>query len=383
MKKFFLGTFVVFLFIVLPLAAFKFFQIRTAMAEGAKMGPPVTAVSTVIAKTAPWTSVFKTAGTIKGAQSSVLSSEAAGRISKINVSEGQSVEKGTIILELDSAVEEGEFRAAVAQMDLAEKDLIRSKSLFASKAISAEEFDKAKLSYESLKAAADALKAHLERRKVVAPYKAKVGVIRVNEGDYIKEGIEIVAIENDESLYAVFSLNQETLMSLKNSTRKDVKVIVSPVGSSLPPIITTLSSVDPIINNNTKTALGKAFVPTSDIAKLVSGMSVGVSIELSENKNVIAIPTSSISFAPFGDSVYLVNPSAGTNEDGSPKPKTVKQTFIKVLESRGDLSAVITGLTDGQEVVSSGTFKLFPDAPVTINNNIKPGEDLNPTPANS
>jgi len=108
-----------------------------------------------------------------------------------------------------------------------------------------------------------------------------------------------------------------------------------------------------------------------------------VEIKLAETQNVISIPTSSISFAPFGDSVYLVEASKGNAEDGTPLPQTAKQTFIKVLESRGDLSAVISGLEEGQEIVSNGTFKLFPGAPVKVSNSIKPSEELNPTPENS
>ncbi len=382
MKKFFLGLLVVFLFVFIPLGTVKFLQIRTAMAEGAKMGPPVSAVSTVIAKKQPWVSVFKTAGTIKGDQSSILSTEAVGRVSKINVSEGQLVEAGTVLVELDSEVEEAEYMGGVAQRDLAEKDYTRSKVLVTSKAISSEEFDKSKLTYESLKAAAEALRARLERRKIVSPYQAKVGVIRVNLGDYVKEGTEVVAIQNEDSLYAVFSMNQDTLMSLKIANSNNVQVTLNPIGGK-ELIVTTLASVDPIINNHTKTALGKAFIPKESLTKVISGMSVGVEIKLAETQNVISIPTSSISFAPFGDSVYLVEASKGNAEDGTPLPQTAKQTFIKVLESRGDLSAVISGLEEGQEIVSNGTFKLFPGAPVKVSNSIKPSEELNPTPENS
>ncbi len=379
LMKFGFGSLTI-LVLFFALGLYKYFEISNAMAEGAKKGPPITGVSTIIAKKAPWMSVFRTAGTIRGEQSATLSSEAAGRVAKINVSEGQKVEAGTVLLELDNVVEEAEYNAGIAQRDLADKEFNRYKQLLTAKAISQDEFDKSRLTYESLKSAADALKGRLERRKIVAPFNATVGVIRVNLGDYLKEGIEIVAIENNENLYVIFNLNQKTLLSIQNAQNKKLDVIVKAVGIDAP-IFTTLDSVDPSINDFTKTALGKAKIPNELKNTIVAGMSVGVEIQLHESKNIIAIPSSSISFAPFGDSVYIVETAAKEGE--SEATSSVKQAFVKILESRGELTAIANGLEEGQQVVSSGTFKLFPGAPVIVNNDMKPGDNLRPNPPNS
>lgn len=377
--RFFYGFLAIFLFFC-GLGLFKYFQISKAMAEGAKMGPPPTAVSTVIAKKAPWTTVYKTAGTIRGEQSATLSTETAGRVSKVNVSEGQTVTAGTVVLELDSAVEEAEYQAGVAQRDMAEREYTRIKGLVAAKAVSQDEFDKSRLTYESYRAAADALKGRAERRRIVAPFNGTVGVIRVNLGDYVKEGVEVVAIENNENLYAVFSLNQKALLAIQNGLNKKPKILIDVIGLNKP-FTSALNSIDPSINDFTKTALGKALVPAEAKNRIVGGMSVGIEIQLSEDSNTISIPTSSIAFAPFGDSVYLIEKAP--SEDPNATGKVVKQTFIKVLESRGELTAVASGLQEGQEIVSSGTFKLFPGAPVIINNDIKPGESLRPETKNT
>ncbi len=177
-----------------------------------------------------------------------------------------------------------------------------------------------------------------------------------------------------------YKINQKSLLTIQSSPTKNLDVIINIIGVNKP-ILSTIDSIDPSINDFTKTALGKALIPAEYKNAIVGGMSVGVEIQLSENTNTIAIPSSSISFAPFGDSVYLIEKTP--TDDPTVMGNTVKQTFVKILESRGELTAITSGIEEGQEIVSSGTFKLFPGAPVIINNDIKPGANLRPNPKNT
>lgn len=380
LSKFFKGFGLIFLIIFLPLAIYKGLGIYSAVKESAKRGPPPSSVTTKVVKSGTWETIYKTAGTIKGEESATLRSESSGRVAKIYISEGATVEADTVLVELDSKVEEGEYLAISAQRDLSEKEYFRQKVLFAKNAVSQDEYDKARLTFESLKASAEAARNRLNRRKIISPYKGKVGVIRANIGDYVTEGTELVAIENSDKLYAVFSLGQSALIKLNESGNTHAKVIIFPVGSE-ESFKTIISSIDPLINDHTKTAIAKAYLPPEAGKKLLSGMSTGVGVVLESRDGIISIPTTSIAFAPFGDSVYLVDKSSET--DSQSIGAKAKQQFVKILESRGDLTAIQSGIKEGEEVITSGTFKLFPGAPLIINNEVAPGAELNPNPSNT
>ena len=125
------------------------------------------------------------------------------------------------------------------------------------------------------------------------------------------------------------------------------------------------------------------FVGTGAITKAVvngllrSGMFVKAEVLLPEKQGILAIPASSINYAPYGDSVFLVK--EGKSKAGKPEKQAVQQ-FVKLGASRGDLVSVLKGLNEGDEVITSGVFKLRPNGPVQVNNIVKPGEQETPQP---
>jgi membrane fusion protein (multidrug efflux system) len=137
--------------------------------------------------------------------------------------------------------------------------------------------------------------------------------------------------------------------------------------------------MDSLIDETTRNVQVQATLPNRG-GKLHPGMFVQIDLDLGASRSVISLPASAISYAPYGDSVFVVT------DLKDPKGNTyrgVRQQFVKVQGSRGDQVAVISGINPGDEVVSSGVFKLRNGAAVQINNTVKPSDSPAPKPLDS
>jgi membrane fusion protein (multidrug efflux system) len=146
-------------------------------------------------------------------------------------------------------------------------------------------------------------------------------------------------------------------------------------GSSLSGKIT---AVDASLDNATRNITVQATIENAS-GHLKPGMFVRVNIPKPLRKNVITVPLAAIQFAPYGDSVFVVK----HNPDANDAPPTVEQQFVKAGTTRGDVVVVESGLKAGDEVVSSGVFRLRSGAPVQINNTVSPANSTAPRPPNS
>jgi membrane fusion protein (multidrug efflux system) len=137
-----------------------------------------------------------------------------------------------------------------------------------------------------------------------------------------------------------------------------------------------ITAIDSIVDSATRNVQVQATLPNPK-ARLQPGMFVQAQVSLGDSRPVVTIPTSAISYAPYGDSVFVVQDLAGANGESY---RGVRQQFVKVGSSRGDQVAVLSGIEPGAEVVTSGVFKLRNGAGVRVNNEIQPTNDPAPKP---
>ena len=352
------------LLIVLALGIYKFLQISAAIAEGKKKGPPPTFITTTVTKLTEWQNVRDTIGEVNTIQGAVLSAEVTGRVKEILVKDGSDVKKGDVLVKLDDSVEKSAYEAASAQSNLNFKTYKRMKALYERKAISTNEFEKAKLTYQSSNSNAKSLKATWERKLIKAPFSGKAGVRRVNVGEYINQGQEIIPLHDLSSLYIEFDVPATEGAKLKvgdevsfESGTKKLKV----------------SAIDAAASGFAKTYKVRTIsFNAKDMTMLKPGQFVRLSYGVGNTDKKIVIPSTAISKSPYGDSVFII-------KDGKANP-----AFIKTGNSRGDLTAVIDGLEENTEIATTGIFKIIPGGKVIVdndNNKIKP--QLNPKPNNS
>ena len=361
--------------VVIVLALIKYFQISAAIAEHSNFAMPPEAVTSTIARVESWKAQLKVVGTLAPTQGAILGTEIIGRITKVNVESGQDVEKGTVLIELDTSVEVANLKEAQAKLERARKKVQRYDQLKATKAISPENLDDAELDFRTAQASVQSFQSVIDRKNIVAPFSGRIGIRTVNVGQTVLPGSEIIPLIALDPLYLNFSVPQQLISKIKVGGLVEMTTD-SFKGESFKAKIT---AIDPNISESNRNFSVQATLSNTD-KKLSPGMFVTAQVELPEVDSFPTIPLTSISYAPYGDSVYIIENLK--DKDGK-SFKGVRQQMIQLGTSKGDLVQVLSGLKEGEEVVSSGVFKLRPNAPVLVNNSIQPGDSKTPTPADT
>lgn len=356
--------------LVILLAIVKVVQIKIAMSHQHTM-PPESVTSTV-AKETEWQKNISAVGSLESPMGAMLSTEAAGRIHAINYESGTQVNAGAVIIELDSQVEKATLAAAQASRDEAARSFERAKSLRASNTIPQAEFDDARAKAQSTEANVQSLDAMVKRRAIIAPYNGMLGIRQVALGQYVESGTKVIALQSLDPLYVNFALPQSDVSNIRIGQPIQVTLDTLPGETFAGKINAIDSQVDP----KTRTLSVQGTIANAKL-QLRPGMFCRVTVTVDQVEKVIAIPMSSISYAPYGDAVYVIE-TMKTPE--GQEYRGVRQQIIKLGEHRGDLVVITSGLKPGDEVVTSGTFKLRPNAAVAVNNQIQPGDSKNPQP---
>jgi membrane fusion protein, multidrug efflux system len=374
---FFVAVFGLFLAVVFGLGFVKFTQIQgfIQLAKSGAFEPPPTAVTTEVAKQSAWRPTLEAVGSIAAVNGVTVSTDLAGIVREIAFESGNKVRAGDLIVRLDTTQEEAQLHQAEAQRDWAAITLKRDKDLVEKHAISQSDYDNAEASYRQSQAAVDQFKALIARKTLRAAFDGVAGIRQVNLGQYLKEGDPVVTLQSFDPIYANFMLPQQDLSKLV--VGQPVTLRVDAYGDrSFNGVITAINS---LVDQATRNVQVQATLANRD-ALLRPGMFAKVSVLMSDMKDVIAIPATAIHYAPYGDSIFVV--SEMKDQTGK-NFKAVKEQFVKVGQSRGDMISVVSGLKPGEEVVTSGVFRLKSGAHIVVNNQIKPESELAPTPSDS
>jgi membrane fusion protein (multidrug efflux system) len=360
------------LLIVAALGFVKFQQIQTAIAEGAAFQPPPEAVTTVVAQQEQWPSTLSAIGTMAAVQGVTVSADLPGTVERIFFDSGRAVRAGEVLAYLDTRQEQAQLAAIEARRELASTTFARVQELLNQKVISKAEFDRATAELQQTEAQLGEIKAVIERKTIRAPFSGMLGIRQVNLGQYLAGGDPLVTLQSLNPIYVNFGVPQQSAGHI-------------PVGRAV--TITTpdgawngrVTALDSMVDEATRNIQVQATLPNPD-GKLRPGMFVQAEVALGPAQQVVVLPASAINYAPYGDSVFVV--ADLKTEDGKPY-RGVRQQLVKVGPSRGDQVAIVTGVKPGEEVVTSGLFKLRNGAAVQINNAVRPGNSPAPKPGNS
>lgn len=372
-KRMFLMLLAVAIFVAV-VGGFKFFQIKNAMAQQGSFQMPPEAVTTAIAKQETWDTTLTAIGTVAARNGVVVSADMPGIIEEISFDSGQAVQHGDLLVRLDARTERAQLEAAQAQLELTRLDLKRKQSLLEKNAIPQATWERVSAEHKQAEARVGEARAAVDRKLIRAPFTGVLGIRQVNVGQYVSGGSPIVPLQSLHPIYVNFTVPQQEIGRL----RPGAEVAVS--SDSMEGVISgKVSAIDSVIDEGTRNIQVQATFDNR-AGRLRPGMFVEVEVARDVQLPVISLPISSINYAPFGDSVFIVEDVKG------PDGKTyrgVRQQFVKLGGSRGDQVAVISGVKPGEEVVSSGVFKLRPGAAVIVNNQSVPGNNPAPNPEDS
>lgn len=355
-----------------PLGFIKISQFKAMGVAGAGMVMPATTVTATAVTVSDWGNSLKATGSVAAVQGVIIGAEVPGKITKILFESGALVKAGDAILQLDTSTEEAQLRSAEASAQLAKANLNRARDLRQSNTNSPAELDAADAQAKQSQAQADSIRAIIAKKTTRAPFTGRLGLRLVNLGQVVKDGEPITTLQTLDPIYVNFSLPQQMLSQLTVGHAVNIKSDAAP-GQAFPGTITAIS---PEVDQATRNVRVQATIGNAG-EKLRAGMFAGVEVVLPVSSKVMAIPATAVLYAPYGDSVYVVDEKKdATGKDA----KVLRQQFIRLGDTRGDFVVVVDGLKPGETVVTSGVFKLRAGMAVVIDNTLAPDSQLAPKP---
>ena len=362
--------------LVVLLVGIKGLQISKMMAAAKAMTPPPQAVSSAEVREENWAPVLSAIGSVSAVQGAIIAAELGGVVSDIKFENGGVAKKGDVIMKLDASQEEALLRSAEAEAELARTDLERAQGLAAQKVVSKAELDAAESKFRRLTAIVDQMRSNIRKKTLVAPFDGHVGIRQVNVGQMINAGQQVVALTSLDPVYVDFALPQQHLAQLSQGL--EVRVRSDAVPDRVFP--GKLTAVNSMVDIATRNVSVQATLDNPDHL-LRPGMFAKAEVVLPEKSPALVIPGSAVSYAPFGDSVFVIEKKK--DEKTAKETQVIRQQFVRIGEARGDFVSVTEGLKAGETVVGTGVFKLRNGMAVTINNDLAPKPQVNPTPVDS
>jgi len=360
------------------LAGLKAMQIKTLIAAGETMRPPPMTVASAVAENAQWENTIAAIGTLEAGQGVMITAETPGRVTELLFKGGESVSAGQVLISQDIKSEQSQLSQAESSLGLAQSNFQRISRLYKNKVVSQAEFDTAKSQLSNAEAQVSGINTTIAKKQIVAPFDGRLGLSLVDLGQDLSAGIPIVSLQSVDQMLVNFSLPQQALAQV--STDLAVRITVD----ALPDQILTgkITAINTQIDNETRNVTLQATLDATDTdARLLPGMYSSIEVVLPESDNVLMIPTTAVSFATFGDSVFIIESSEDENTQS--ESLTVRQQFVQLGERRGDFVSVNKGLEPGQMVVSEGVFKVRNGATVVLEEAGKIEPSLEPDPDNT
>jgi membrane fusion protein (multidrug efflux system) len=358
--------------VVAGLGFVKFQQFQAAAGQAAAFQPPPEAVTTIVAEEQTWSASLSAIGTVAAVQGVTVSADLPGTVDRIAFESGRAVREGDILVQLDTRQEQAQLAAAEAARDLARINFERMQTLVAEGAIARAEYDRAAAEQKSTAARVGEIRATIERKTIRAPFSGILGIRQVNLGQYLSPGDPVASLQALNPIYVNFGVPQQEAAHLRLG-----RIIRVTAGDR--EFTGRITAVDSLVNEATRNVQVQATLANPQGA-LRPGMFVQADVNVGADRSVVVVPASAISYAPYGDSVFIVG---DMKDENGRSYRGVRQEFVKLGGSRGDQVAIVSGVKPGEEVVTSGVFKLRNGAAVFVNNAVRPGNNPAPKPEDS
>ncbi|HEY6985357.1 MAG TPA: efflux RND transporter periplasmic adaptor subunit, partial [Rhodanobacteraceae bacterium] len=335
---------------------------------------------------------------------------------QVNLKSGDEVKEGQVLLQLRDTEDVAQLHQLEAAAALADVTFNRARQQLAVQAISKADYDTAAADLKAKQAAVQQQRVNVEKKQLRAPFAGRAGIITVNPGAYLNSGTTIVTLQQLDPIYVDFHLPQRNLSDLKVG-QKVTLTLDAFKGKSFEG---KLSAISPKVDNDTRNVQVEATLPNTDRV-LTPGMFANVNIDVGDQERHLTLPQTAVVYNPYGETVYMVKTKAefdkaqaanasanGEAKAAEPKaddPKkaakddakkpadknagkaatpadqlVVQQTFVTTGPTRGDQVAIVKGLNEGDEVVTSGQVKLKSGSPIAVDNSVQPSNNPNPTP---
>jgi membrane fusion protein (multidrug efflux system) len=371
------------------------YRVYTLIQGYKALGTPKQAVSTMKAGFEEWKPQLSAVGSLRAERGADLSAEVAGIVDSIDFKSGDDVKAGQLLLRLRSADDVAHLESLKAAAALAETVYNRDKAQFAAEAISKATLDSDEANLRSARAQAAEQQAVVDKKLIRAPFAGHLGIRAVDLGQYLSPGTKMVTLQQLDPILVDFFLPQQALSQVGTGQK------LNAVSDTYPDLgfAGEITAIDPQVDTDTRNVQVRAQIANPE-HKLLPGMFAKLNIEVGQPQRYLTLPQTAVTFNPYGEAVFIVTtagqldkeaqakkqpgqadaaPAAGADKT-DPAQLVVKQVFVTVGPTRGDQIAILKGVEEGQEVVTSGQLKLKTGTPITVHNEVLPSNDPDPKP---
>ena len=341
------------------LAAWKYTDLAASAAAAASQPEPMETITAAPATEREHRRTTTSIGTVLALQSITLRNEIAGTVDRVRLAPGQVVETGAVLVALDASVEAAELEAQQAQAALAKTTLDRLASLRTHNATSQEEVDQAQAEYEVALAQMSRTRALIAKKVIRAPFRARVGIADVHRGQYLNEGATLTTLQGvADAAHVDFTVAQRIAAGLQVGDS-----VVVYAGNEANPLKARIVAVDARVDPDTRNATVRAKL--TGRAAPAPGASVRVMVPVGSLDTVVSVPVSALRKGPQGDHVFVIEP------DSAGKPRAHVRT-VQSGPVLGEEVVIYSGVKAGEQIATSGSFKLREAALVSIADSTKP-----------
>ena len=363
--------------IIGSLVGVKALQIKDLIAAGESMSPPPTAITAIDVQNTDWETTLSSIGTLEAAQGVVITADLTGRVASLYFDGGEQVSAGDVLLEQETSTEDAQRAAAESDLVLAQSNLDRVSRLWSSRTVSRSEFDTARSQASAAQAQVDNMTSALQKKRITAPFDGRLGLRLVDIGQDLMQGVPIVSLQAFDPMRVNFSLPQRALAQVTQGL--EARITTNAVPGKV--FSGKITAIDTEIASATRTVRMQATLDDttqSDTAlpDLLPGMFASVEVVLPQIRPVLTVPLTAISFATFGDSVFII-------EENDDEQLIARQQFVQLGERRGDFVEITKGLNEGDTVANDGVFKLRNGATVKISEGDDSEPSIDPQPDNA
>ena len=358
------------------LGGIKYLQIERMVAQGNEFAPPPATVTVAAVEEMNWETRLTAVGSLKAVQGVIVTAELTGKVVQIAFEPGAFVNAGDLLVQQDISSERAQLRAAEATLALNRANHDRAKELRSEQVVTQAAYDQALANLKQARAEIDRVQAVINKKTIQAPFAGRLGIRSIDLGQIIKEGDPIVSLQSLNPIFVNFLLPQQQLARLEKGLAVRVRADVLEGAA----INGTITAINPQVEADTRNIRIQATLQNDD-EKLRPGMFVSVEVLLTGKTQVLTIPATAVLYAPYSDSVFIVEEVERQGE--APPAKQLRQQFVRLGASQGDFVSVLEGLQAGQQVVSTGVFKLRNGQKVVVNNKLTPSFQTEPRPYDS
>src|SRR6195952_3318594 len=366
-------------------------HIKKLIASAPKPYPQT--VTAIKVGTSDWQPTLAAVGSVVPVRGVDVTSEIAGLVRAIRFKSGQDVQKGHVLVELNADSDKAQLDALNAAAELSASVLKRDKAQFDAQAIAQAQVDADSADLKSKRALAAQQQAIIDKKTIRAPFAGKLGITTINPGQYVNPGDKIVTLQTIDPIYVDFNLPQKQLGALQ------VGQVVNVTSDGFAGVVFPgkITAISPKVDTTTRNVVVEATL-SNPKRQLLPGLFANASVEVGDKKHYLTLPQTAITYNPYGSTVFVImtadeaaaaakaNAASGGASAAAPAQAAsgsglvVQQAFVTTGETRGDQVAILTGLKEGQQVVTSGQVKLKNGTSIVIDNSVVPANSANPTP---